>query len=104
MNKTGGELMEEGMTQSTNSAESSNPGWNDEALDYVRNYPHNEFMAEDVRNHAERQGFPIPPSKRAWGGIMAKAKLLGYIKRIGYRLVNNPNAHKTPAAYWQKVS
>ena len=59
------------------------------------------FLAEDVRMWAESLNFPIPPHKRAWGGVFARACKAGLINKIGYRSTTNPNAHRTPATLWE---
>lgn len=102
--KDEGEILKNiGMNQSSSNAESKHPGWMQEALGYVRDYPGKRFLVESVRRFAERQGLPIPPSKRAWGSVITKAKRLGYVKAIGFRTVSNPKAHRTPATYWEKI-
>ena len=83
MTQSGADLMKEGISQSENNAESKNAGWVYAALEYVRTFNREQFLAEDVRRYAENDGLPLPPSKRAWGGVIVRAKKLGYIKRIG---------------------
>jgi len=61
-----------------------------------------EFMAEDVR--AASRGFiPDPPSNRAWGGVFVSAKNDNIITPIGYKMVSNPKAHRTPATLWKSL-
>jgi hypothetical protein len=59
-------------------------------------------MVEDVRKSAIGT-VEEPPSLRAWGSIIVKASKNGFIKRVGYKQVNNPLAHKTPASLWAIV-
>ena len=61
------------------------------------------FMTEDLRAFAVDMGLEEPPSKRAWGSIIVKAKKEGLIEFMGYDQVNNPRAHKANAARWQAV-
>ena len=66
-------------------------------------YHHQEpFMAEEARVFAEKVGFPEPPSKRAWGAIMIRAKNRGLIEFVCYHKTSNPKANATPAAVWRK--
>jgi len=95
---------QEGMAQASSNAESKNPGWNSEALEYVKNYPITPFMAEDVRNFAETDGLPLPPSKRAWGSVMVAAKKLGVIRALGMQRKPSDESHGTPAVLWEKCS
>jgi len=93
----------EGIAASSNHAEDKIPGWNDAALEYVLNYPEDQFMTEDVRKSAESQGFPIPPSKRAWGAVMVKAKKQGAIHSLGMVRKSSDESHGTPAVLWEKL-
>lgn len=93
----------EGMQQSSANAERKTPGWNDEALQYVKEFPKQRFQAEDVRIHAELLGFSVPPSKRAWGSVMVKARKLGYIRSLGMQRKTSDGSHGTPAVVWEKV-
>jgi len=93
-----------GINKAIDSAELKQLSWKDEALKYLRQYPDKSFMAEDVRVWAHRHGLIKPPSARAWGGIIQRAARLKIIRQTGFGFVNNPNAHRTPAAVWEKVS
>ena len=79
--------------------------WNETALYWLKKYlaffPGN-FQAEDVRHHAEQNGFPSPPTARAWGGVMVRAKISGLIEKVGYEETNNPSAHRALAGVWKK--
>ena len=103
MNATGEDLKQIGMRQSVTAADNAIPNWSTDALQYVKCHAAKYFLAEDVRSCAEADGLPIPPSKRAWGAVMTAARKLGYIRSVGYRLVHNPQAHRTPATYWEKL-
>ena len=72
---------------------------------YVALYSHcktsdKPFLIEEVREKAEGCGLPVPPSRRAWGAIVIKAKRIGIIKRVGYGQVSNPYAHRANASMW----
>ena len=79
--------------------------WSDDAyrilLEFVSRYDI-EFMTEDVRDYAEKvRKFRSPTSKRAWGGIMARAKRNNLIEAIGIRPVKNKDAHCANATIWR---
>ena len=57
-------------------------------------------MTEDVRLASEKE-IPMPPSNRAWGGIVVRASKAGLISRVGFSNVKNAKAHKTPATVWK---
>jgi len=60
------------------------------------------FMCEDVRAYAEKTTeLTSPPSKRAWGGVMVRAKAKGLITSVGYNKVTNPKAHQANASMWK---
>jgi len=58
------------------------------------------FMVEEIREYAERKGLAVPPSRRAWGSIVVKAKKNGWIEHVGYGQVSNPHAHRANASMW----
>ena len=91
-----------GIAQALDNAELKTPSWKQQALEYVRTFPGNRFMTENVRHYAYACGLPHPPSERAWGGVMVAACKEGIIARVGYQAVKNPNAHCTPATVWRK--
>jgi hypothetical protein len=95
---------QEGIERSSANAERKNPGWNDDAYQYVVDYPEKQFMTEDVRFHAEECGLPIPPSKRAWGAVMVRARKDGIIQSLGVKRKPSDSSHGTPAVLWEKVS
>lgn len=100
-----GELFrDEGMKRSSERAELIHDGWNEKAFHLLRRFPNAEFMAEDVRAYAEDKGLPKPPSARAWGAVIVRAKKEGIIRAIGFRSVKNPKAHRTPATLWRKTA
>ncbi len=98
----GRDLKNEGIERAMNNAGRQ---WQDQAYSYLLDYiKENEtFMVEDVRTSS--QGIiPDPPSKRAWGGIVVRARKAKKIHRAGYAEVKNPKAHQTPATVWRVIS
>lgn len=103
---TGAELRDDGIERAVSHANEKHEDWADSAynflLMYMRKPNHQEFMAEEVREAA--YGIVAePPSLRAWGGIIRKAAIAGYIERIGFQSVKNPKAHCAPCAVWKVV-
>src|SRR3990167_10463853 len=111
--ETGEKLANQGIQKAINHANQVTPKWAEMAyeclLSYLRHSPCSfTFMAEDVRDFSTRHypficdGLSEPPSLRAWGGIMRKAKGAGVIRAIGTRKVSNTKAHCANATLWIK--
>lgn len=103
---SGTALRDIGIAQAVDHAESEAPGWSGRALDMLRRYiaeVGGAFQAEDVREWGKMQGLDDPPHKRAWGGVIVRAKNIGLIRFVKYENVQNRQAHATPASVWQGV-
>jgi hypothetical protein len=100
----GRELRDRGIDKAVKHAELKDPHWKEKAYRFLVQYidSHGEFMAEDVRM-ASSGVVPVPPSKRAWGGVIVRAARKGLIERVGFRSVKNAKAHCTPAAVWRRT-
>ena len=94
---TGNELKIIGMQRAENNAGAL---WAEKAYTHLLNYArtHAEFMAEDMR-----EGFDLPPSLRAWGAIISKAKRNEVITHVGYGQVKNAKAHQANASIWKSL-
>ena len=106
--KNHGEILKnEGMQMSLFNADKKINGWSASARvfleQYVGRFPEARFQTEDVRRWAYKRGLENPPSERAWGSVVSSAKKEGLIRFVGYESVENPLAHMTPAAVWEKV-
>jgi hypothetical protein len=101
---TGQQLRDIGIKKSFDSANDKYENWGEMAYDFLLHFlrTNQAFLTEDVRI-ASTDIVPDPPSKRAWGAVILKAKREGLVRRIGFRNVKNPKAHCTPAALWKKV-
>lgn len=100
--KDAARLTNEGIQRAMDHADRVEPGWSREAYEFLMQYieSHDKpFQCEDVRN-AAKDIIPDPPSKKAWGGIMRRAKMAGKITRVGFRGVKDPTAHDGLAAVW----
>lgn len=107
LNFNGRALRDAGIKVAAENAESKSPGWGERAVAYVKEYTcyHVEFLAEDVREFAETNGFraPLMVSSRCWGHVMVSAARLGIIRKVGVRVVKNPKAHVCYATLWRRV-
>jgi hypothetical protein len=103
-NITGAVLMRLGIKKAVTHANVEVHGWSDQAYNYLLDYSkkHKEFMVEDVRE-ASKGIIPIPPSTRAWGGVVVRASRAGIIERKGFKNVKNVKAHCTPATLWRVI-
>jgi len=102
----GNRLKTEGMIQSEVSANDQHEGWSEKAFDFLVGYAkkQSQFMAEDIRELAiKSKSVPQPPSNRAWGAIIIKAKKEGIIKHIAFGQVRNKKAHRANASIWQSI-
>lgn len=80
------------------------PDWSEQAFEklkeYLKCFP-GEFMAETFRAEMALQDFPLPPSARAWGGIIRRAASAGLIERVRLQQVTNKRAHLCYASVWR---
>jgi hypothetical protein len=98
------ENRDEGIKTAVDHANDEHEKWSAQAFDALKDFieRHEEpFLGEDVRRFAV--DVPIPPSKRAWGGVLVRAARLGLIKKVGFKETTNPLAHRTPATLWEKT-
>lgn len=96
-------LKQEGISRAVNNANRKINEWAESAYLFLEQYisDHKEnFMVEEIRESAEQNGLPVPPSKRAWGAIIIKAHKNKLVKPCGFKQTSNPKAHKTPATLW----
>jgi hypothetical protein len=102
--QTGEELRDQGMKLALDNANEKTENWYDKAYNRVVEHSkkESEFMVEDVRE-AARGILAEPPSNRAWGLVVRKAKSNNVIKWVRYDKVKNPKAHCTPASVWEAV-
>lgn len=94
---------DEGIERAATNAERHIEEWRKRALQYVHDYAetHQQFAVEDVRVFAETVGFPVPPSRRAWGAVILAARREGWVTHVGFAAVKNPRAHACPRGVWE---
>jgi len=97
-------MRDAGIQQAISHADEVCEKWSEKAYQFLLWYikRNKEFMTEDVRN-ASAYIIEIPPSERAWGGVIVRAVKAGLIKQTGYRKVANARAHMANAATWQTI-
>ena len=71
----GNQLRDKGIKQALESAENETENWGNLAYNFLLHYikTNKEFMTEDVRI-ASFESVPQPPSNRAWGHVVVRAK------------------------------
>jgi hypothetical protein len=96
------EMAKAGMQAATDHADAEAPGWSRQAYEMFEQFAAEnlEFMTEDVRVWAHKEGFPLPPDGRAWGSIAQRAVRERLVVRAGYRTTRVPPAHATPRPVW----
>lgn len=104
---TGQELKQGGIQVAMDHANIRHEGWADDAhaalIKFLSLY-NVPFLCETFRAYAEEFcGLPHPPSSRAYGGVMLRAKHLGLIEHAGITQVKNPRAHMANASLWVKA-
>jgi len=99
----GQELKEQGMKQALDNANAHHEKWGDRALEYLKVFPENRFMVEDLRFWAYKHGLPEPPHERAWGGVISKANKQDIVRHDGYQQVKAPGSHQAIASVWVRI-
>lgn len=105
---TGNELKQAGIHLAAEHAETKHQGWNEEAFSALKlflTWNKSPFMCETFRAFAESEcNVPPPPSGRAYGAVILRAKKEGLIQHVCFKQVSNPRAHRANASQWVKVS
>lgn len=95
-----------GIAKAVGHAEKNNPGWSNKAYALLKKFLNSHvgsFQAEELRSYAAVEDFELPPSARAWGGIIQKAARERLIKKIDIKPVSNPKANCANAGVWVKI-
>lgn len=101
---TGEQLRDDGIERAVKHANEKDPDWADSAFNFLIQYmrKNRQFMAEEVREASDGI-VAVPPSNRAWGGVIRRAAIAGFIQRLGFQSVKNPKAHCAPCTVWEVV-
>lgn len=94
---------DDGIARADRHAAANDPWWRDRAFRAVAIFArtHSAFLAEDVRQMAEREGLPPPPDGRAWGAVMQRAQRERVIQADGYAPANSSN--RSPKVWWRSL-
>lgn len=95
-------VTDEAIQRGVDHADAVHEKWSLQAFEFLKGYAEINpvFMVEDVRN-ASVGIVPIPPTSKAWGGVVRKAAIAGLVFKAGYKEVKNVKAHRTPASVWK---
>ena len=101
----GNKLRDLGINQASENADDKYEEWSNLAYEYLLQYikQNKRFMAEEIRVSSVGV-IPDPPSNRAWGAIIVRAKKAGLIKSVGTAGVKNPKAHRAICNIWEVIS
>jgi hypothetical protein len=90
-----------GQRRAGDHAERVRAGWIDAACAAVVAFAVRQaspWLLEQARTHAEAQGLPAPPDKRAWGAVSQTLKRRGQIASVGYAPAASSNG--SPKCLW----
>lgn len=93
-------LRDAGIEQAVTHADEVEPHWAIRAylfllayIDHQRLSGNDTVVSEDVRAYAHGLGLPVPPSNRAWGGPLMRARRAGLLVRHGITEARDPKCH-----------
>ncbi len=100
--KSGKQLKEAGIKKATDTAERFHNDWSQQAHETLCQFikRRKQFRTEEFREYAISKGLPVPPSLRAFGGVIGRARNANLIRHIDYVQVKNPRAHNANASLW----
>jgi len=92
------------IAQSHDHANAAIEGWADQAIGFVRSFPKDRFFTNEVAQYARERGLPEPPDRRAWGGVMIRAKKNLVVRSDGFGyLKTEGKANDRPMTVWVKI-
>lgn len=106
---SGNDLKELGIYRAVKHADDVQKDWQIMAyemlLEFIEFSDGKPFMCEEVRAFASKNSsLQEPPTNRAWGAVIHRAKGNGIIKHCGFGQVENPKAHQANASIWKGVT
>lgn len=98
------EAANEGMQRAIDAAERRDDEWPELALGFLRCYAmtHPEFTIEEATAEASRLGYGSPSDERAWGSIVRRAAIHGYIRNT-HTTRPRVKGHGSPGIIWQSL-
>lgn len=96
---------DDGIKRAVDHANAVVPSWADQAYALLRDYAmtHAGFTSEDLSAYAIGVGLPIPPDKRAWGGVVGRARRNGVVEPAGYAASKVVQAHMRTNRVWKSL-
>lgn len=95
---------DDGIKRAVLKADNDYENWSEIALEFLKGYAeiNPKFMTEDVR-YASQGIVPRPENERAWGGVILRARHLGWIYNHNNETapVKNVNANCANAKIWR---
>lgn len=102
--RRGEALRDEGIERSRRSSEAASPEWQREAFEFLVGWlarrGSRPFQACEVR-HASFGLIPKPPTQRAWGHVLLRARKAKLIELHGQGPDLDPKSHRAPANIWR---
>jgi len=94
----------EGMQRALDASERRDIDWPDAALGFLRHYArtHAEFTMEEATAEANRLGYGSPSDERAWGSVVRRAAIRGYIRNT-HRTCPRIKGHGSPGVVWESL-
>lgn len=98
-------LRDEGIERALAAADNAQLQWSERALGYLVRHArqHETFTAELVRIAAENDGFPAPPDRRAWGGILVRAQHRQWVVKWDRTRATDPKVHCNEVTVWKSL-
>lgn len=98
------EAANEGIAQSFNHAADVDDSWPAAALGFAYRYAlaHPEFTVEEMTAEAEKLGYSSPTDERAWGSIVRRAAIRGFIRNT-HRTRPRIKGHGAPGIIWESL-
>jgi hypothetical protein len=95
------EAANEGMQRALDAAERRDDEWPERALSFVHRYAltHDYFTVEEMTAEADRLGYGSPADQRAWGSIVRRAAIRGFIRNT-HTTRPRVKGHGSPGIIW----
>lgn len=99
------ERRDEGIQRASEHADRVRREWTASTVVYatalVQRRGYKPFLAEEIKEIAERDGVPKPPDGRAWGQVMRNLRRAGIIRHLGYAPAKSSNL--SPKCLWGRA-
>jgi hypothetical protein len=98
-------LAQEGAQRAMDNADSKTPHWSDQARGFMAEFikTRASFSSEDIWTEAEKAGVPVPPDRRAWGGVINGFERRNLIRKVGAGYSKLPHLHGNHISVYVRV-